>query len=151
MRLLILAMVMCGASAAQANDSLRVTYLTGYPAPGASSESSEIFISRGSDEPSSSSNEEIDRFFRVIRDTLDSTKAANIWEPMTAIHADTVKIEIALGERKYRFQVGYGARGPEISLDPSESDRRHLAMVRQILRLTTERMRSHLLGDGTEK
>jgi hypothetical protein len=70
---------------------------------------------------------------------------------MTAIHADTVKIEIALGERKYRFQVGYGARGPEISLDPSESDRRHLAMVRQILRLTTERMRSHLLGDGTEK
>jgi hypothetical protein len=152
MRLLILAMVMWGATTAQANDFLRVTYSTGYPAPGVSSESSQIFISRESDVVLlSNSTVEIDRFFRVIRDTLNSTNAPDVWEPVTAIHADTVKIEISLEAKNYRFQVGYGAHGPQISLDPSESDRLHLDMVRQILRLTTERMRSRLLGDAPEK
>jgi hypothetical protein len=149
MQRLIAVVFSLGISCAQADDSIRISYFTDYPMPGASSEQSQIYVSRtSSEEIKRQYAQDIDNYFSSVRAILDGAKAVTVWEPVRAIHADFVKIEISLGSRRHSFQVGYGSNGPQISLDPSELDRRHLEVVRAILRLTTDRMSNHLLKGG---
>src|SRR5438477_6649826 len=148
-RSLIFTVALVLATAASADDSIRITYQTDYPIPRYSSERSQIFISRDSSEiPTKPFQRNVDEYFSAIRKTLDASKVAPLWEPPRAIHADFVRVEIVLGQRKHTLVAGYGQHGPQISLEPSAADRRHLEALKTILRLTTDRMKSHLLGEG---
>jgi hypothetical protein len=135
-------------STAQADDSVRITYVSGYSLPGASDEHSEILVSRKSYGPTKAPRRsDIDTYFDAVRNVLDSARALPVWEAVPPLHADEVRVEILLGTRKHTFSAGYGAKGPVIHLDASESDQRHLEALRAILRLTTQRMHDHLLGE----
>src|SRR5262245_28679443 len=116
MRYLSLFVLVFGFTAARADDSIRITYSSGYPMPGYSTEDSEIAVSRKSVGPTRPSQSDIDRYFDSVRRVLESANSGPAWEPPPALHADVVKVEIVLGARKYLFSASYGAKGPQIPL-----------------------------------
>ena len=148
MRYLVFTIIAFVATVADADDSIRITFASGYPMPGSSTETSNVYITRESgDYAEPSRKSEIDSYFELLRKTLDEAKTPAVWEPAPAMHADTVRVEIVLGSRKHVLAASYGAQGPEIYLDASAFDRRQLAAIKDILRLTTESLKVSLLGE----
>jgi len=136
MRILAILAACFVSSICYADSSVRISFESGYRIGGPPTQAT-IFVSRGmaaiSDANSVSA---FDRYFAQIRGVLEAAHAPSVWAPAPAIHADKVRIEVALESRKYTLVVGYGDLGPEISLRPPPVDKRMLAVLKDILRLT---------------
>jgi hypothetical protein len=132
---------------AVAADSIRISYDSGYPIPSLSSQALQILITRvptGDVRPDNPT--EIDSYFANIQRILDVAHTPVHWSPPQALHVPRVTVEIENGGRKYTLNTSYGVDGPELPLASSESDRRQLVALKEIIRLTTARLGPLLLG-----
>jgi hypothetical protein len=138
-------------SIAHADDSIRVRYFTGDSFGSVSTEMTEVVVSRSSAIAAGAPQQAIDKYFASVRAALEAAGPPNIWELMAPPHSNEVRVEIALGARKYRLSAMFdGDSFPELLPDTnrSASDLRHAKALREVLRLTSEHVRGHLVGGG---
>jgi hypothetical protein len=131
-------------SVAEADDSITIKYNPGYSV-GVNWEASDLRVERHG---SWSSDTELDRFFDGIRKTIRAAGPPAIWEPPRALHASWVTVEVTIDSKNYLLSAGYGSNGPEIFPSSDPSDQRHFRALRELIDLTTARMRNHLLHAG---
>lgn len=144
MRRLLLFGTLAATPFVQADDAVRVSYNGGYQLL-APTEHTEIVIRSDSASPSS-----VDSYFMSVRQILDAARSPTRWTQPPAIHADTVRVEIAFGSNTYVLETSYGENGPEIPLNSSEFDRQQLAALKTILALTAEKIRSQITGENVK-
>lgn len=125
-----------------AGDFVRVKYLYGYPTTN-SNESLEIVVSRDTTH-AQMQKMDVDSFFESVQTALEAAHAPSKWEPVPAIDAPTVQIDIALGERRYRLATSFSDSGPLVPQDATEGDRLMRHAFEVILRLTTQRAQGRL-------
>jgi hypothetical protein len=135
-------------SIAYARDYIRITFSSGHQRRGGASETSQISIYRHDE--SAHQQLELDEFFAAIRKTLETAMTPYTWRSPPALYADVVDVTIFVGSRRYNLGAGHRAGGPEIHLNTSATDRAQLAALKEILRLTAERMKSRLVGDEVQ-
>jgi hypothetical protein len=136
--------VACAFANAHADDSLRIRYFPADSYGTAPSERGEIFIERASPYAGRNANQDADTFFRQIRSVVEAAGPPLSWELMGEHHAGRVRVEILLGTTKYFLSADFGENGLDTSDAKSPADTRHAAALREILRLTAERVNTRL-------
>lgn len=143
-RILAFTLLLVGASVASADDIIKITYTTGFVAPG-SGESTTIQVkSDGGDYPDRP-KEELGIFFNDVRKILDSAHTPAKWEQVPPPDTGVVRVEITLGKRHHVLSTAFYGE-PRIHIGAEADDRRQLEALKQILRLTTERLARTLGG-----
>jgi hypothetical protein len=145
-RLVILALLLLGCSAAHAEDSVRIVFSTGGEI--GSHELADIQVT-GESSRDLTEKPSVERYFAAVRGTLTLAGSKGAWEQPPALHADTVKVTIQLDGRTYTFFTSYGQNGPQVHLGASDYDRKQLATLKAILDLTMAHLGARLKG-GTE-
>jgi len=146
MRILILISVACALTTVHADDSLRIKYFPADTYGTTLSEQGEIFITRRPPYAGRDVGQDADIFFHQIRSVVEAAGTPTVWELMGEHHAGRVRVEITLGSTKYVLSSDFDDGGPDVAQAKSPVDARHATALREILRLTAERVRTRLLG-----
>ena len=124
-----------------AQDYVRVKYFPTYPHPNQSDEQFEIEVTRRVPYMHTQKGG-VDAYFESVRSTLEAAKAPGKWTPASMpLHTPLVRMDIAVGGKRYELEVPYSERGVDLSVSPGARDEHLRRVVDAILKLTMDRGR----------
>jgi hypothetical protein len=147
MRTAIFVFLLATIGSVHADDSIRITFETG-ECIGCSAEKSEIYISRPIGP--GPTVVELDKFFGLIRSSLQDADMPLSWDQVPAIHSDTVHVEIALDGKSYSFISGFTDGSIPGPIGESSADRRRRLALQDILQRTAEYVAARYRGGNSK-
>jgi hypothetical protein len=118
---------------AYADDSVEVSFDSGYPMPGTPFEQLSLSVVRRSGDDRKA-EVEIDKLFLDIRQTLSAARIDRDWELM-AIHMPAIRIVIRIGETKVTLAASTDGQRLVIPIDQTSDTRLRLKAMNAILAL----------------
>jgi hypothetical protein len=122
-----------------AADSVRITYRSGYPLPGLSSEASEVVVDRPTTWPESRA--EVDLYFLSVVDLANQIAQQPDCGAMP-LHTPTVTIQVQVGALALSRVCPYSLTGVPSRIGATADELAHNAAFERLLALTIQRTRA---------